>query len=210
MSIIENLIRRNNFDAEDKKLLLRLNNTIKNSSTFTNNDSIKFDINNSVDNLTIITDLDINASKLCLLYNNDNYIGSGVYKNGKIIILEENYISEYDVNFDTGNITRDNKRRIEFISQEVHLDVCSAGSTEATRNLELLNLAYFEIGDHFTVNIDAGIGVAKFIPNVGGEGHITTAEGVNVHYNIGIDGSVIKTIEIDIVELYNKIKQLSI
>lgn len=45
---------------------------------------------------------------------------------------------------------------------------------------------------------DAGIGVGKYIPNKGGEGHITTAEGVNVHYTFNTDGSIVKEKEIDV------------
>lgn len=80
----------------------------------------------------------------------------------------------------------------------VVLDVCTSGSAEAEKNLEKLTQAYLQLGDHFTVNIDAGIGVGKFIPNRGGEGYITTAKGVNAYYRFGSDGSVVKEKEVDL------------
>lgn len=144
-------------------------------------------------------------------YGNSNWIiQNGEYFNGTITGISEGKLVQYDVNYNTGEITLKQTTDLELIGSEVKLDVCTAGSTEAARNLELLNKAYFALGDHFTVNIDAGIGVAKFIPETGGEGHITTAEGVNVHYTIGADGSIVKIMEIDIVALYNKVEAITI
>lgn len=94
--------------------------------------------------------------------------------------------------------TMSDETTTRLIETLVVLDVCTSGSAEAEKNLEKLTQAYLQLGDHFTVNIDAGIGVGKFIPNRGGEGHITTAEGVNAHYRFGSDGSVIKEKEVDL------------
>ena len=165
------------------------------------------------DNLKLLSSLTPGYRYTCDLYStrkhNDSFIlENGEYFNGIITGIEAGKLIQYDVNFETGAITKKLNIDLELIGSEVKLDVCTAGSQEAARNLELLNAAYFSLGDHFTVNIDAGIGVAKFIPETGGEGHITTASGVNVHYNIGTDGSVVKTMEIDIVELYNKVNSL--
>ena len=174
---------------------------------------ITFYQSKKTDNLTLLSSLTSNYHYTCDLYTgikNNKYaiLENGEYYNGIITGINKGKLVQYDVNFETGAITQKLNIDLELIGSEVKLDVCTAGSEEAARNLELLNAAYFSLGDHFTVNIDAGIGVAKFIPETGGEGHITTASGVNVHYNIGADGSVIKTMEIDIVELYNKVNSL--
>lgn len=174
-------------------------------------DDITFSIDILTDNLLLLHNLILNKTYKCNLISK-NYISilvNGEYCNGTITGIKEGKLVQYDINFETGEITLKRTTDLELIGSEVKLDVCTAGSTEAARNLELLNKAYFALGDHFTVNIDAGIGVAKFIPETGGEGHITTAAGVNVHYTIGNDGSVVKTQEIDIVALYNKVEAMS-
>lgn len=170
-----------------------------------------FDIDNTIHNKFVLSNIDNSSYMSCSIIN-DNFeyiLCNAEYHNGTITGIKEGKLVQYDVNFETGEITLKRTIDLELIGSEIKLDVCTAGSTEAARNLELLNKAYFTLGDHFTVNIDAGIGVAKFIPETGGEGHITTAAGVNVHYTIGNDGSVIKTQEIDIVALYNKVEAMS-
>lgn len=149
-------------------------------------------------NLEILQTLDLTTNYICNYIVSDKEIIHGTYYNGTISSFYNNEITLWDVNFETGVITKRFTVDCEFIGTEVILDVCSAGSTEADKNIERLILAYTQIGDHFTVNIDAGIGVGKFIPGQGGEGHITTAEGVNVHYKFNTDGSVVKEKEIDL------------
>lgn len=94
--------------------------------------------------------------------------------------------------------TMSDETTTRLIETLVVLDVCTSGSVEAEKNLEKLTQAYLQLGDHFTVNIDAGIGVGKFIPNRGGEGYITTTKGVNAYYRFGSDGSVVKEKEVDL------------
>ena len=159
-------------------------------------------------NLNIINELSVTDNYKVKYKLSETDILDCIYYNGVLTCVKENNIVQYDVNFNTGEIKRKTTIYTELIGYEVRLDVCTSGSTEADRNLELLNKAYFTLGDHFTVNIDAGIGVAKFIPSQGGRGHITTADGVNVFYNIGEDGSVVKDKEIDLEDLYNKISNL--
>lgn len=176
---------------------------------------IKLDISQTDSNVTTLNNINLTDRCVCDLYNGtydkeNALIHNGELYNGVITGIKEGKLVQYDVNFETGEITLKQTTDLELIASEIKLDVCTAGSTEAARNLELLNKAYFALGDHFTVNIDAGIGVAKFIPETGGEGHITTVEGVNVHYTIGADGSVVKTMEIDIVALYNKVEAITI
>lgn len=149
-------------------------------------------------NLELLQTLDLVTNYICNYKLSETEIIHGTYYNGTISSFYNNEVTLWDVNFETGVITKKFAVDCEFIGTEVILDVCTAGSAEADKNLEKLTLAYTQLGDHFTVNIDAGIGVGKFIPSQGGEGHITTAEGVNVHYAFGIDGSVVKSTELDL------------
>lgn len=149
-------------------------------------------------NLELLQTLDLVTNYICNYKLSETEIIHGTYYNGTISSFYNNEITLWDVNFETGVITKRFAVDCEFIGTEVILDVCTSGSAEADKNLEKLTLAYTQLGDHFTVNIDAGIGVGKFIPSQGGEGHITTAEGVNVHYTFGIDGSVVKSTELDL------------
>lgn len=163
-------------------------------------------------NLEALKPLNLTTNYICNYKLSDEEIIHGTYYNGTISSFYNNEITLWDVNFTTGVISKRFTVDCEFIGTEVMLDVCSSGSTEADKNLEKLISAYTQIGDHFTVNIDAGIGVGKFIPSSGGECHITTAEGVNVHYVFGTDGSVIKQKEIDLntilADLNNRITTL--
>lgn len=163
-------------------------------------------------NLELVAGLDLNYNYICNYKVSDNEILHGTYYNGTIVTTYNNKITTWNVDFNTGVITIENSINAELLAGIVTLDVCSAGSTEADRNLEMLNLGYFNLGDHFLINIDAGIGVGRFIPNSGGEGHITTADGVNVHYIFGADGSVTKDKEVDVntilESLDNRIKAL--
>lgn len=149
-------------------------------------------------NLELLKPLNLTTNYICNYKVSDEEIVHGTYYNGTISSFYNNEITLWDVNFDTGVISKRFTVDCEFIGTEVILDVCTSGSTEAEKNLERLTSAYLQLGDHFTVNIDAGIGVGKFIPNRGGEGHITTAEGVNAHYRFGSDGSVVKEKEVDL------------
>lgn len=149
-------------------------------------------------NLELLKPLNLTTNYICNYKLSDEEIIHGTYYNGTISSFYNNEITLWDVNFETGVISKRFTVDCEFIGTEVILDVCTSGSTEAEKNLEKLTQAYLQLGDHFTVNIDAGIGVAKFIPNRGGEGHITTAEGVNAHYRFGSDGSVVKEKEVDL------------
>ena len=159
-------------------------------------------------NLNLLQTLDLNINYICNYKLSNKEIIHGTYYNGTISCFYNNEITLWDVNFNTGVITKKFTVDCVFIGTEVILDVCTSGSAEADKNLEKLTQAYIQLGDHFTINIDSGIGVGKFVPSIGGEGHITTAEGVNVHYNIGIDGSVVKVREIDVVDLADRITAL--
>lgn len=122
----------------------------------------------------------------------------GTYHNGTFVSFQDGRIVKYDVNFDTGAVSLDRSVDIDAIGYNVPLAVCTAGSEEADRNLELLTAAYTNCGDHFTVDIDGGIGVGQFIPGTGGSGHITTHTGVDVYYTFGTDGTVTKSKEVDV------------
>lgn len=149
-------------------------------------------------NLEALKPLNLTTNYICNYKVSDEEIVHGTYYNGTISSFYNNEITLWDVNFATGVISKRFTVDCEFIGTEVILDVCSTGSAEADKNLEKLVAAYAQLGNHFTVNIDAGIGVGKFIPGQGGEGHITTAEGINVHYLFGTDGAVIKQKEINL------------
>lgn len=149
-------------------------------------------------NLELLKPLNLTTNYICNYKVSDEEIIHGTYYNGTISSFYNNEITLWDVNFDTGVISKRFTVDCEFIGTEVILDVCTSGSIEAEKNLERLTSAYLQLGDHFIVNIDAGIGVGKFIPNRGGEGHITTAEGVNAHYIFGTDGSVVKEKEVNL------------
>jgi hypothetical protein len=149
-------------------------------------------------NLEILQTLNLTTNYICNYKLSAEEIIHGTYYNGTISSFYNNEITLWDVNFETGVITKKFTVDCEFIGTEVMLDVCTSGSAESDKNLEKLTLAYTQLGDHFTVNIDAGVGVGKFIPSQGGEGHITTATGVNVHYAFGSDGAVTKINELDL------------
>lgn len=161
-------------------------------------------------NLEILKSLDLTTNYICNYKLSEDEIIHGTYYNGTISCFYNNEVTLWDINFGTGVISKTCHISCEFLGTEVVLDVCSSGSTEAAKNLEKLIAAYIQLGDHFTVNIDAGIGVGKFIPEQGGEGHITTAEGVSVHYIFNADGSVSKTFEVDIVNLSERVSALEI
>lgn len=152
----------------------------------------------AANNLELLKPLNLTTNYICNYKLSEEEIIHGTYYNGTISSFYNNEITLWDINFETGVISKKFTVDCEFIGTEVILDVCSSGSAEADKNLEKLTSAYVQLGDHFTVNIDAGIGVGKFIPGQGGEGHITTAEGVNAHYLFGTDGAVIKQKEVDL------------
>lgn len=210
---LNRILSKLNLDSKDRADLIKEIYKIKESGVAKATSEISafnghiFNDDND-NNLNIINQLSVTDNYEVYYKLSENNILKCIYYNGILTCIKDNNITQYYVNFNTGEITRKAIIYIDLIGYEVKLDVCNSGSIEADRNLELLNKAYFTLGDNFTVNIDAGIGVVKYTPYQGGKGHITTAEGVNVFYNIGEDGSVVKDREIDLIELCNIIQEL--
>lgn len=65
------------------------------------------------------------------------------------------------------------------------------GDATATKVSNLKKLHSVQSNDHtFFTDINYGYGTASWLPTVGGSAFITTGDGHNVYYTIGIDGSV--------------------
>ena len=114
-----------------------------------------------------------------------NYICN--YKISDDEILHGTYLTEFNVDYNTGSIRVTKQIDPDYIAQIVHLSVCSSGTSEAALNLERLRRF---TGDFFLCDITYGIGVGNFNNGSGGKAHITTPDGNEEYYIINTDGSV--------------------
>lgn len=138
-------------------------------------------------NLELAKSLDLTTNYICNYKISDEEILHGTYYNGVITTFYDGFLTEFNVNFESGNIYIIKQIDPEFIASRVVLDVCSSGTQEAQLNLERLRKT---LGGHFFCDIDHGLGVGTFQDGAGGYAHITTAYGVDTYYNIAEDGSI--------------------
>lgn len=115
--------------------------------------------------------------------NNTLYNTRGVYCDGYITVLQDTKQVVFNVSFNDGSITI--KSLFDLSTFMPYIDLKIGDSSEVkSENLEKLTLG------HFFTSIDYGYGVGTFNPSDGGRATITTADGHEVFYNIGADGSV--------------------
>lgn len=117
-----------------------------------------------------------------------SYDAIGIYHNGTVSILEGNHCTVFDINFNTGEVTLDNKYDTSKFLPYVDLEVGNSTQTKAY-NIERLQT------DTFFCGIDYGFGVGTWNSTNGGSAHIVTAYGNMVYYSISNDGAVAKVTE---------------
>lgn len=140
-------------------------------------------------NLEILKKYGVDKSVPVILDNNNGRITIGNYYNGSITTLVDNALHIIDVSFDTGDVTTMSNVDIDKIEEYTHLEI---GDSDEVKQF---NLEQLKTGPQM-VSIDYGFGVASWNSSTGGDAHITTAQGHEVYYNIGIDGTVTKSGEI--------------
>lgn len=117
-----------------------------------------------------------------------SYDAIGIYHNGTVSILEGNHCTVFDINFNTGEVTLDNKYDTSKFLPYVDLEIGNSTQTKAY-NIERLQTGTFFCG------IDYGFGVGTWNSTSGGSAHIVTAYGNMVYYSISNDGVVAKMTE---------------
>lgn len=138
-------------------------------------------------NLELAKSLDLTTNYICNYKISDEEILHGTYYNGVITTFYDGFLTEFNVDYNTGDIRVLKQVDPDYIAQIVHLSVCSSGTPEAALNLE--RLRRFS-GDFFLCDITYGIGVGNFNNGTGGKAHITTPDGNEEYYTINVDGSV--------------------
>lgn len=138
-------------------------------------------------NLELAKSLDLTTNYICNYKISDEEILHGTYYNGVITTFYDGFLTEFNVDYNTGSVTVNKQIDPNYIAQIVHLSVCSSGTPEAALNLE--RLRRFS-GDFFLCDITYGIGVGNFNNGSGGKAHITTPDGNEEYYTINTDGSV--------------------
>lgn len=136
------------------------------------------------------------------------------YYGGILTCIKDNKIVQYNVDFETGEITHKVDISPELIGTSVKLEL---GNREdiISRNRELLFKASVQAEGQFNIVIDYGIGVANFIPqnnstDIAGAATIMTYNGHFKKYNILDSGEFIEdSPDIDLIELYNKIQEIN-
>lgn len=160
-NIIAPIIKLGN-TTEDKS------NNIKVCSKFSVTDVISVDVEGIIDGL--------------------KYGAVGIYHNGTVSILEGNKCTVFDINFNTGEVTLDNKYDIFKFLPYVDLEIGNSVNVRSY-NMERLQTGTFFCG------IDYGYGVGTWNSVNGGSAHIVTAYGNTVYYNISNTGVVAKITE---------------
>lgn len=117
-----------------------------------------------------------------------SYDAIGIYHNGTVSILEGNHCTVFNINFNTGEVTLDNKYDTSKFLPYVDLEIGNSTQTKAY-NIERLQTGTFFCG------IDYGFGVGTWNSTNGGSAHIVTAYGNMVYYSISNDGVVAKVTE---------------
>lgn len=154
-------------------------------------------------NIELAKNLDLNTNYICNYKLAADEILHGTYYNGIITTFYNGKLTDFNVNFDSGNIYIIRQIDPQFIATRIVLDVCSPGTQEAQLNLERLRKT---LGGHFFCDIDHGLGVGTFNDGVGGYAHITTAYGVDTYYTIAEDGSI--TVDTSKKSLLERVEQL--
>lgn len=138
-------------------------------------------------NLELVKNLDLQTNYICNYKLSSDEILHGTYYNGVITTFYDRFLTEFNVDYNTGAIRVLRQVNPEFIANIVHLTVCSPGTSEAQLNLE--RIRKFS-GDFFLCDITYGIGVGNFNNSSGGYAHITTPQGHEEFYIINADGSI--------------------
>lgn len=85
------------------------------------------------------------------------------------------------------------KKQLSKIDVNTVIQELEIGDTDDIKKRNLVKLQKVE--HTFIADINYGYGTADWLPTIGGSAYIVTGDGINVTYNIGIDGSVTKVKE---------------
>lgn len=140
-------------------------------------------------NLEILKKYGVDKSVPVILDDNNGRMTIGNYYNGSITTLVDDTLHVIDVSFDTGDVTTISDVDITKVEEYTHLEIGDSAEVKS------FNLEQLKTGPQM-VSIDYGFGVASWNSSTGGDAHITTANGHEVYYTIGIDGTVTKNGEI--------------
>lgn len=140
-------------------------------------------------NLEILKKYGVDKSVPVILDDNNGRMTIGNYYNGSITTLVDDTLHVIDVSFDTGDVTTISDVDITKVEEYTHLEIGDSAEVKS------FNLEQLKTGPQM-VSIDCGFGVASWNSSTGGDAHITTANGHEVYYTIGIDGTVTKNGEI--------------
>lgn len=138
-------------------------------------------------NLELAKSLDLTTNYICNYKISEDEILHGTYYNGTITTFYDGFLTEFNVDYNTGSIRVKRQTNTEDLAKIVHLNVCDSDTPDADLNLE--RLRRFS-GDFFLCDIVYGIGVGNFNNGSGGRAHITTPDGNEEYYIINTDGSV--------------------
>lgn len=153
--------------------------------------SYEFIINNNDHNLSTIQQLNttnkLNAIPVYLIYTDDTkHIGN--FTNGHIDIISNGFLHEYNVNYNTGEITEISSGDIIHGLAYYHLEIGNSDVVKAS-NMEYLTGHQGQ----FFCEIDYGYGVGTWHAITGGQATIMTAYGDHVQYIISGDGVVTRS-----------------
>lgn len=142
-------------------------------------------------NLDLAASIPNNTAKLVEVKGNlygTDYDVTGTFYNGKITTLQGDRIVEFDINYNTGEITRKDYP-LDHIPPYIELHIGDSQSVK-DRNLELL---FSLTGTSFMCRIgDYSFGTGRFLNGDGGTAFVETAQGVESFYRIYPDGKITK------------------
>lgn len=215
-SILNKIISKLNLTNKDKaefikelkhiqslQIIKEQNNT-NSAYIYTFNDDLE-------NNLSIINQLSVTDNYEVNYQLSETNILKCIYYNGVLTCIKDNKITQYDVNFNTGEITHKVDINPELIGTSVKLELGNS-SEIISRNRELLFAASVQAEGQFNITIDYGVGVANFIPqtnstDIAGAATIMTYNGHFKKYNILDSGEFVEdSPDIDLIELYNAIQ----
>lgn len=140
-------------------------------------------------NLEVTAKYSTNQSIPIIVTNNNGLKCIGNYFNGTVTFVVDGALKIEDVSFKTGETSSFASVDIDKLEEYTHLEIGDSAEVKS------FNLEQLKTGPQM-VSIDYGFGVASWNSSTGGDAHITTANGHEVYYTIGIDGTVTKNGEI--------------
>lgn len=156
-------------------------------------------------NLEVTAKYSTNQSVPVIVTDNNGLKCIGNYFNGIVTFVVDGALKIEDINFDTGEASSFASVDIDRIEEYTHLKIGDSAEVKS------FNLERLKTGPQMC-SIDYGFGVASWNNSIGGDAHITTAQGHEVYYIIGADGTVTKNGEITKDAIYQSLnsQQLSV